>query len=96
MSDIEPISIPDARKLLIRYAIEWDRPELQQLAARMVRRKPKYPIARPERKSLCPKLAIMIREYKNRHPRKSNRDIGRHFGVDGGRVSEAIHSVKGY
>jgi hypothetical protein len=89
------ISIPEARKLLAAYALEWDKPELLDLSRRMVRRKPKYPVARANRKSLDAALAVDIRVFKDLNPTMSNRDIGRKFGVDGGRVSEAIHGSVG-
>lgn len=92
----DPISIPEARALLSKWALEWDRPELLDLAGRLIRRKPKYKAARAERGSLTPSRAAAIRAYKEANPTMSNRDIGEVFGVDGGRVSEAIHKIKGF
>jgi len=92
----DPISIPEARQLLSKWSLAWGRPELQDLAARMVRRKPKYPTARAKRGSLTKELAAKIRDFKADNPNMSHRDIGEVFGVDGGRVSEAIHDVNGY
>lgn len=89
------ISIPDAREQLIKWADEWDKPELKALAAQMVRRSPKYPRARKTRQSLTCETADKIREYKAANPLASNRAIGEKFNVDGGRVSEAIHKSKG-
>lgn len=91
----ETISIPDARAQLCKWAVAWDKPELMELAQKMVRRKPKYPAARANRGSLDPILAENIRAFKAKNPERSNRDIGAMFGVDGGRVSEAIHKTKG-
>jgi hypothetical protein len=93
---MEPISIPEARALLSKWSLEWDKPELMDLAGRLVRRRPLYPRARAVRGSLAPELADQIRKYKEENPRMSNRDIGELFGVDGGRVSEAIHKAKGF
>lgn len=95
MSEIIPISIPDARDELRAWAILWNKPELKILADRLIRRQPKYPVAKATRRSLNPEMARNIRTYKARNPSKSNRSIGELFGVDGGRVSEAIHNVKG-
>lgn len=94
--DTPPISIPEAKAQLLKWAIEWDRPELMHLAERMVRRKPKFIRARAKRRSLTPELADRIRTFKNANPQMSNRDVGEYFGVDGGRVSEAIHRSKGF
>lgn len=88
------ISIPEARAQLSKWALEWGKPELLELAGRMVRRRPVYPVARAKMGSLTPELAKRIREYKMQHPTMSNRDVGKVFGVDGGRVSEAIHFIK--
>lgn len=92
----EHISIPDARTQLHRWAQEWNKPELADLARQMVRRRPKHPTAKATRQSLTPQLAERIRQHKALFPEKSNRAIGETFGVDGGRVSEAIHKTKGF
>jgi hypothetical protein len=92
--DHQPIGIPAAQEKLRKWAVEWGKPELAVLADQMYRRKPKYPRAKPQRRSLTPGKAKRIREYKEANPTMSNRDIGREFGVDAGRVSEAIHRVK--
>lgn len=91
---METISIPNARKILKKWAIEWDKPELLELANKMYRRPPKFPKARAERSGLTIELAKKIREYKRLNPSMANRDIGEKFGVDGGRVSEAIHMLE--
>lgn len=92
----EHISIPEARRLLAKYALEWNRPELLELSRKMQRRKPKFAPARAKRKSLTKTTAAAIRYYKLSNPTMSNRDIGEKFGVDGARVSEAIHDVYGF
>lgn len=35
-------------------------------------------------------IADEVIDYAAAHPEMSNRQIGRHFGIDGGRVSEAL------
>ena len=94
--DKDHLSIPEARQVLSKLALQHDMPELLELAKRMVRRKPKYPVARATRRSLDPETAKRIRAFKDQNPNMSNRAIGEMFGVDGGRVSEAIHDVFGY
>jgi hypothetical protein len=37
-------------------------------------------------------LGLKIRSYAFRHPNASNQEIGNHFKVNTGRVSEALHS----
>lgn len=91
---MDKIGIPEAREQLKAWAIEWDRPELAELADKMYRRTPKYRKARATRKSLTIEMAKRIRAYKRSKPEMSNRDIGRRFKVDGGRVSEAIHNLE--
>ena len=51
-------------------------------------------VARPRRGSLTPELAAQIRDFVGLHPNWNNRRIGAYFGVDGGRVSEALGSKK--
>jgi len=53
------------------------------------------PMARkPARRRSPPvdaELAEALRRYARLHPDMPNRAIGQRFGVDGGRVSEALH-----
>jgi hypothetical protein len=70
--------------------------ELHELAEATRRQSLKPRRAAPTRMSLSPRLAPIVREYAKKHPDMSNRDIGEHFGLDGGRVSEAINFSKGY
>lgn len=95
MEEQQTISIPEARAILRVWAREWSRPELEELSRKMVRRKPKYPMARAERSSLNPELAEQIRKFKDQNPNMANWKIGQVFGVDAGRVSEAIQKSKG-
>lgn len=88
----ETIGIAEARRLLSKWGIEWDRPELLELAGKLRKRRPKYPVARAERKRLNPELAERIRKFKADHPLQPNWKIGLAFGTDAARVSEAIHN----
>lgn len=93
MASVNTISKSEARKVLRQYAIDWNKPELAELADKLTSRAPKYPPARSRRRSLTPELAVDIRAYKAKHPEMSCVDIGAVFNVNGGRVSEALHSV---
>lgn len=42
-------------------------------------------------RKMTPALARRIRSFYTRHPHMSVNEIGAHYGVNGGRVSEAIH-----
>lgn len=73
---IKPNCADEARGIRMAVAELWRRP-----AVKMARVK-----ARP----MTPELQARIRTYAAAHPDMPNRDIGRVFGVDGGRVSEAL------
>lgn len=64
--------------------------------AEATRRRPALKRAKPTRKSLTSELAKNIRAYALQNSHLSNRVIGERFGVDGGRVSEAMHKAKGF
>lgn len=87
------VSKTEAREILRQYGREWNKPELINLANALITRKPIYPRAKAQRGSLTPELAVKISAYKAEHPRMSNYDIGVVFGVNGARVSEAVHGV---
>lgn len=96
ISEKDNLTVPEVRALLTNIALDQNLEILNIIAKKMYRRKPKYPVAKAKRQSLSPDKAERIRKYKALHPEMSNRDIGERFGVDGGRVSEAIHKVFGY
>lgn len=69
--------------------------ELHFITEASYRRKlKKGPKARATARELTPELAASIREYAAAHVGWSNRKIGRHFGVDGGRVTDAHDPLK--
>lgn len=67
--------------------------ELEELVQHSYRR-PAAKHARTQAKRVTPELAERIREFAINNPKMPNREIGRIFGVDGGRVSEALHGVR--
>lgn len=54
-------------------------------------RNPAVKKAAPTARKMTDDLAFEVREYARDHQTMSNRQIGRHFGIDGGRVSEAMN-----
>jgi hypothetical protein len=68
------------------YGIE----ELHQLADETYRRPPKKraPIRSPK---LTPEMAQEIREYAAEHPDAHHQDIAEKYGVNHGRVSQALN-----
>lgn len=67
--------------------------ELRDYVRELYRRTPKSR-AKPTARRVTPELRKQIRAYKKLHPDFSNRKIGRHFDVDGGRVSEALRGYR--
>jgi hypothetical protein len=63
--------------------------ELRVLVVELFRRKAvrKAPI---KARAIDPQLKAQLREVARLHPEMPYREIGRMFGVDGGRVSEAL------
>lgn len=51
--------------------------------------------AAPTARRLTPELADRIRAFVERHPDMTNREIGARFGVDGGRVTDAMLGIRG-
>lgn len=94
------LSIPEARSRLLIIAdnindMNFDAEKnIRQVVARMYRMHTKPRRAKPTAKRMTAALAENIREYCKRFPELSNREIGRMFGVDGGRVSEALQGKK--
>lgn len=85
--------IPEVREELKRLADEHGIPRLRELAEELYRR-PAAKRALPRARMMTDELRQRIREYVATHPTMSNRDVGRHFGVDGGRVSEAVNGFR--
>lgn len=50
-----------------------------------------YPVARIRSRRMTPELGHAIREFKKEHVDLAHNLIGNEFGVNAGRVSEALH-----
>jgi len=85
-------SIPEIRARLHELAKELKLDELNDLADELVRNPP---VKRGETKSqpLTPDLAQQIRDFYAAHPNLHEQDIANHFGVNPGRVSEALNNL---
>jgi hypothetical protein len=88
----DKLSIPEVRTRLRELAEEHDIDELRELANELYR---SSAIKRAPRRSpkLTPVLASEIRRYAKRHPGAHQQDIANHFGVNHGRVSEALNDL---
>lgn len=85
--------IPAVRDRLRELADEHGLEELRDLADQMYRRtaRKRAPIRSPK---LTPALAQQIRQYAASNPGAHQQDIAQKFGVNHGRVSEALdHQV---
>lgn len=83
--------IPALRKRLRELAAQHGLDELNEIADQMYRRAHtrRAPTRSPK---LTPELAQKIREYAAKHPTAHLQDIAEHFGVNHGRVSEALNN----
>lgn len=83
------LSIPEVRDRLRELADEHDIEELHDLADQMYRKsaRKRAPVRSPK---LTPELAEEIRQYAAAHPEAHQQDIAEKFGVNHGRVSEAL------
>lgn len=85
--------IPEIADRLRALAIQHRLPELQDLAAHLGRRTA-FRRGKVTSVSMTPALSEEIRRYAAEHEDASQAEIGRHFGVNPGRVSEAIHGKR--
>lgn len=85
-------SIPEIRDRLRELAKKHNIPELNDLADETYR---KQPAKRAPRRSpqLTPSMAAQIRQYKKANPTAHQQDIAEAFGVNHGRVSEALNNL---
>ena len=86
-------SIPELRKRLRELADELDSDELNAIADEMQR----SPAAKRAPKKSAPFTAEMaeeIRQFAKAHPDAHNQEIADHFGVNPGRVSEALNNKR--
>ena len=87
------LGIPAVRDRLRELADEHEIEELHELADQMYRKsaKKRAPIRSPK---LTPEMAKDIREFALANPQAHQQDIAEKFGVNHGRVSEALdHQV---
>ncbi len=84
--------LPDIQRRLREIATEAGLPELRFLADEM-RRRPsqKAPISS---EPMTDELRDAIRAFARRHQHMTQVDIGRHFNVNQGRVSEALKGFR--
>lgn len=85
------LSIPEVRDRLRELAEEHGLEELHDLADQMYRKsaKKRAPTRSPK---LTPEKAEEIRAYAEANPDAHQQDIAEKFGVNHGRVSEAINN----
>ena len=86
-------SIPELRRRLRELADECACDELNVIADEMQR----SPAAKRAPKTSAPFTAEMaeeIRQFAEAHPDWSNQEIANHFGVNPGRVSDALHNKR--
>jgi hypothetical protein len=84
------ISIPEAREQLRKWAKEHNLPKLAELADAMYRRAAtRRAVVRSPK--VTAEMAEEIRLYAAANPDLHQQDIANHFGVNVGRVSEALH-----
>lgn len=83
--------IPALRERLRKLAKQHGLDELNDIADQMYRRAHtrRAPTRSPK---LTPELAAEIRDYAAAHPKAHLQDIGEQFGVNHGRVSEALNN----
>lgn len=86
-------TIPEVRFRLRQLAKILKCPELDELAAALIRRRPRK---KAENKStpMTIKLRADIRRYCKANPDLSQQEVATHFGVNAGRVSEALRGKK--
>ena len=83
-------SIPEIRARLLEIAEERGIPEIRELVDEMYRQPPVRRAAVRSPK-LTPQLAAAIRRYARANPDMHQQDIANNFGVNHGRVSEALN-----
>jgi hypothetical protein len=83
--------IPALRDRLRALASQHGLDELNDIADQMYRRAHtrRAPTRSPK---LTPERAQEIRDYASAHPKAHQQDIAEHFGVNHGRVSEALNN----
>jgi len=85
-------NIREARKLVeaAQRSLAQGQESLDEALGMMTRASPVRRAPRKTTGKLTADKAKKIRRYAKRYPQASMREIGNHFGVDGGRVSEVL------
>lgn len=96
MSERAPktMTVPEVRDRLYEMSEIYRMPELRQLADQLWRRRPGRKPVRPQSRRVTPELREAIREFARGHPGMPEDRIGDHFGVNQGRVSEALFGFR--
>jgi hypothetical protein len=91
------MTIPECRAALLAIANSLaikancsDEARGIRMIVKEMERRPAVKKTRAKARPATPELRNRIRAYATAHPDLANRDIGLVFGVDGGRVSEAL------
>ncbi|WP_296595506.1 hypothetical protein [Phenylobacterium sp.] len=87
-------TIPEIRSRLHELAIEHGLPELAQLAEE-TKRQYHGRRASPRARPVDMAIAARVQRFARLHPNMPQREIGRRFGIDGGRVSEILFGKRG-
>lgn len=84
-----PLTIPEVRERLYHLADVLGSDELYFLATQLHRRRPGHN-GKPASRRMTPELAQAIRDFAAANPDVTEHAIGVRFGVNQGRVSEAL------
>jgi len=87
------LTILQIRERLFELALVHSDPELADLARATYRRT--YTRAPTTRKGLDSETKTNIRNFVMRNPNMAFQDVANKFGVNPGRVSEAVHGYRG-
>lgn len=87
----ENLSIPEVRDRLRELADEHGIDELHELAGELYRKSPAKKRAPVRSPTLTAEMAEEIRDYATANPDAHQQDIAEHFGVNHGRISEALN-----
>lgn len=89
------MTIPEVRDRLYELSDELHQPELRRLADQLWRRRPWRQPVRPVHRRMTPELAAEVRAYVAAHPYEPEDVVGTRFGVNQGRISEALAGFRG-
>lgn len=87
------MKIPEIRSRLLILAEKYDSLELRFLALELTRRRNTIP-AEPRCNPMTAELREKIIQYATENPDLSQLEIGNHFGVNPGRVSETLYGFR--